>query len=163
MNKQKMQTEINTAVYSAQIQRTSFNVPHITAKNLPSAWFGQGYAMAEDRACVLLDQVIKIRSQRSRLFGAGEGDANIETDFAYKHLGLLAAAEQDLAVLPVNIQEMLTAHAAGINQFLNDKGIAGLPLSCRNAKWLLNVTPADLLAITTDFSIFLSGRFRRHC
>ncbi len=159
MNKQKMQTEINTAVYSAQIQRTSFNVPHITAKNLPSAWFGQGYAMAEDRACVLLDQVIKIRSQRSRLFGAGEGDANIETDFAYKHLGLLAAAEQDLAVLPVNIQEMLTAHAAGINQFLNDKGIAGLPLSCRNAKWLLNVTPADLLAITTDFSIFLSGRF----
>ncbi len=145
--------------YSAKIQRTSYNIPHITADDLPSAWFGQGYAMAEDRICVLLDQVTKIRGHRSRYFGAGEGDVNIDSDFGYKHLGLLANAKKNWAGLDAEIQDMLTAHAAGINKFIADKGASQLPKACRNAAWVTEVTPTDLFAIVADFNVFLSGRF----
>lgn len=145
--------------YSATIQRTSHNIPHITADDMPSAWFGQGYAMAEDRICVLLDQVTKVRSHRSRFFGAGEYGANLSSDFGYKHLGLLANAEKSWDSIPADIQAMLTAHAAGINKFIKDKGASKLPKDCRSAAWITQVTPTDLMAIVSDFNLLLSGRF----
>ena len=158
-NMDKKAKQIDSLKYSAQIQRTSYNIPHITAKDMPSAWFGQGYAMAEDRICVLLDQVTKVRSHRSRFFGAGDFEENLSSDFGYKHLGLLSNAENSWDWLPINIQDMLTAHAAGINQFIKDKGASKLPKDCRNAAWITHVKPTDLMAIVSDFNILLSGRF----
>ncbi|NJA07166.1 acylase [Methylococcaceae bacterium WWC4] len=159
MEPNAMPTTVGERAYSATIRRTSYGVPHISAPDLPGAWFGQGYAMAEDRICVLLDQVIKVRGQRSRYFGAGDYEANVESDFAYRHLRLVADAEKKLAGLPADIQDMLAAHAAGINRFVAVADSGKLPGACRDPKRHVTVTPADLLAIATDFSIFLSGRF----
>ena len=145
--------------YSAKIQRTSHNIPHITADNMPSAWFGQGYAMAEDRICVLLDQITKVRSHRAKFFGAGEYGTNLSSDFGYKHLGLLSNAEKSWSSLPADIQAMLTAHATGINKYIKDTGTSKLPQGCRDAAWVTQVTPTDLMAIVSDFNILLSGRF----
>ena len=139
--------------YSAQIQRTAHNVAHITAQDLPSAWFGQGYAMAEDRICTVLDQVIKIRSQRARFFGAGDFKANIDSDFAYLHLGIVTTARQKWQGLPENIQDMLKAHAAGINTYVAAIGVEELPELCRNAEWVVEVTAIDLLAYSIDFGL----------
>jgi acyl-homoserine-lactone acylase len=55
-------------IYSATIARTEFGTPHIEAENWGSLGFGQGYAFAEDRFCVLADQIVKVRSQRARFF-----------------------------------------------------------------------------------------------
>lgn len=145
--------------YEATIRRTSHGIPHINAKNLASAWFGQGYAMAEDRICVVLDQIIKIRSERSRFFGAGFFNSNLDSDFGYKLLGLMASAHKDWRALPQSIREMLTAHAAGINQYVANKGVANLPEPCRNAEWIVKVTPIDLLAYSMDVALLNSGRF----
>lgn len=79
--------------YSATITRTDHGIPHIVAADLGSVMFGQGYAFAQDRACTVLDQVVKVRSQRSAWFGPGENDANLTTDFAYLHLGLRDRAQ----------------------------------------------------------------------
>jgi len=149
----KQQTSAVAAGYKAQIQRTAHNVAHITANDLPSAWFGQGYAMAEDRICTVLDQMIKIRSQRARFFGPGEANANIDSDFGYLHIGIVAKAQRNWKDLPKKVQEMLTAHAAGINTFVETKGISGLPENCRDADWVVEVTAIDLFAYSMDFGL----------
>lgn len=157
-NSANVQRSIVAAGYSAQIQRTSHNIAHITAEDMPSAWFGQGYAMAEDRICTVMDQIIKIRGQRSRYFGPGAGNSNIDSDFGYRHLGIIAASEQDWQALPTDIREMLTAHAAGINAFVDKVGAAGLPSLCRNATWIIEVTPIDLFAYSVNFGLLNSSR-----
>jgi acyl-homoserine-lactone acylase len=149
----EQQADVISPGYRAQIQRTAHNVAHITAQDLPSAWFGQGYAMAEDRICTVLDQVIKIRSQRARFFGAGDSKANIDSDFAYLHLGLVTTARHKWKALPENIQDMLKAHAAGINAYVVAVGAEELPELCRNVDWVVQVTAIDLLAYSIDFGL----------
>jgi acyl-homoserine-lactone acylase len=48
------------ASYDVIIARDSFGVPHITAADWGSLAFGQGHATAEDRACTVLDQMVKV-------------------------------------------------------------------------------------------------------
>src|SRR5688572_16376786 len=57
--------------YEATVRRTAFGVPHITADTLGAVGYGQGYAFAQDNACTLLDQIIKVRGERARYLGAG--------------------------------------------------------------------------------------------
>ncbi|MCT8987577.1 penicillin acylase family protein [Shewanella sp. KJ10-1] len=52
----------------AQIRRTEYGVPHITADNLESLGFGSGYAQAQDNLCVIADGFIKANSERSMYF-----------------------------------------------------------------------------------------------
>ncbi len=139
--------------YSAKIQRTSYNIAHITANDMASAWFGQGYAMAEDRICTLMDQVIKVRGQRARFFGS----SYIDSDFGYLHLGLLSKAATAFQTLSPEMREMLTAHAAGINAYVSTVGKNGLPTLCRNAAWIVEITAIDLLAHAKDFAILNSS------
>ena len=47
-----------TPTYSATIERTAYGTAHITAADWGSLGFGQGYAFAQDRFCVLADQII---------------------------------------------------------------------------------------------------------
>ena len=52
--------------YRASIRWTAHGVPHISAEDAGSLGFGQGWAVAEDRICVLADQLVKVRAQRAR-------------------------------------------------------------------------------------------------
>src|SRR5689334_20619368 len=70
--------------YEATIRRTTDGVPHITSKTVEGVLFGQGWASSEDHACTLLDQVIKVQSKRAETYGAGDANANIDSDFAWK-------------------------------------------------------------------------------
>src|SRR6185436_4541220 len=57
--------------YRATVRWTSHAIPHITADNLGSLAFGQGYAFATLHVCVLADQIVKLRGERARRFGPG--------------------------------------------------------------------------------------------
>src|SRR5829696_8336660 len=89
--------------YEATIRRTSGGVPHITGDSMADVAFGQGWASGEDRTCDLADQVVKIRGERARWFGAGAGagadddDANVDSDFAWKAIGIADRAKDDWA------------------------------------------------------------------
>lgn len=85
--------------YSATIERTRYGTAHVTADSWGSLGFGQGYAFAQDRFCVLADQILKVRSQRSRYFGPGDEWQHIETDFAYLGLGVVEKAASMVAAL----------------------------------------------------------------
>src|SRR5699024_7897161 len=56
---------------SATIRYTTGGVPHILAANLESAGFGTGYAQARANACVIADQIIRVRGEHAKYYGSG--------------------------------------------------------------------------------------------
>src|SRR5688572_12333493 len=93
--------------YRAVIRWTSFGIPHILADDEPSALFGQGYAFAKLDGCILADMIVKVRSERAMFFGPGEGNANIDSDFAHLHLDIYGRAERALDEQPDELRALV--------------------------------------------------------
>ncbi|HAN34445.1 MAG TPA: acylase, partial [Acidimicrobiaceae bacterium] len=140
--------------YSAEITRTEYGIPHIVADDWGSLGFGQGYAYSQDRACTLLDQIIKVRGERAAWFGPGEGDANINSDFAYRHLGLWADADQRFGDQSERVDEMVSGYVAGFNAALAAEGAHGW---CAGEAWVQPITTTDLYANLNDITLFASA------
>ena len=139
--------------YEATIRRTSYGVAHIAANDLGSAGFGQGYAFAEDHACILADQIVKVRSERSRFFGPDKhpGDGlHLNSDFAYQHLGILQRAEAAWEQQTADVKAIIEGYAAGYNQYLSETGAENVPGSCQGAAWLRPITATELVAYYID-------------
>lgn len=148
--------------YEATIRRTSWGVAHIVADDLGSAAFGQGYAFAQDHACVLADQIVKVRSERSMFFGpdAGEGDGtHLNSDFAYLHLDVMAKAEAALAGQTDDTRAIIEGYAAGYNQYLADTGVDAVPGSCQGQSWVRPITATELTAYYIDLGM-LAGSWQ---
>ncbi|MCP4678876.1 MAG: acylase [Deltaproteobacteria bacterium] len=143
--------------YSAKITWTTYGIPHIEADNLSSLAFGQGYAFASQNICILADQIIKVRSERSYYFGAGEGDTNITTDLGYKALRVYSNAAEGFAQLPDDIQGASKAYVAGYNKYLTDTGVDNLPPDCKGAEWVKPIDAIDLLAYHLSLTLLASG------
>jgi acyl-homoserine-lactone acylase len=154
----KADAVVTASGYSAVIRRTSYGVPHITAPDLGSAAFGQGWAYAEDRLCDLADQVVKVRGQRARWFGAGDGNVNIATDLAYRQLDLVGLAQQQLARLSTEETQVLNGYVAGFNGFLAHVGVAHAPGFCAGQPWVGPITNVDVLAYQRDIALLASGQ-----
>ena len=142
--------------YTATIKRTQYGTAHITADSYGSLGFGQGYAFAQDRFCVLMDQIVKVRSQRSRYFGAGDKDQHIESDFAYLALGVVDKAASMIATMSEDGRAMLHGYVAGYNQYLADTGVANLPAECAAQDWVSSIDADSLMAYFLDLAL-LSG------
>ena len=89
--------------YSAEIVRTEMGIPHITARDFGSLGYGQGYAFAEDNLCVMMDDFVTIRGERSRYFGPdgtysiranGSVADNVSSDFFWKFIADEAAIKR---------------------------------------------------------------------
>ncbi|GAA5194269.1 N-acyl homoserine lactone acylase QqaR [Rugosimonospora acidiphila] len=147
-----------TTAYSAVIRRTSYGIPHITGSSLANVMFGQGWAYAEDRFCDLDDQVIKVRSQRSRWFGPGTGDINIATDLGYREIDIMGLATAQLAQLSTKESQVLEGYVAGYNAYLSKVGAAHVPGWCAGAPWITPITDVDVLAYQRDVALLGSGQ-----
>jgi acyl-homoserine-lactone acylase len=144
--------------YEATIRRDGWGVPHILAADIGSAGFGQGWAMAEDRLCDMADQVVKVRGERSRWFGAGEDDANLVSDLAYRALDLTGRAEADLVEQPDDIVELLDGFVAGYNGYVAETDPADYPGWCADQPWVGPITTVDLMAYQRDIALLASSR-----
>ncbi len=144
-------------LYRAQIRRTTHGVAHITADDLASVAFGQAYAFAEDHACILADQILKVRSERAAFLGAGSGDRHIHSDVGYLALEVYADAEAMLEAQPEELRGMIEAYAAGYNAYLEDVGVAAVPGYCRGADWLRPISAVDLAAYYVSVGLVASG------
>ncbi len=140
--------------YSAQITRTEYGIPHIVADDWGGLGFGQGYAFAQDRACTLLDQIIKVRGERAKWFGPGDNDANIDSDFAYRHLHLWDDADERFGHQSERVTDMVTGYVAGFNAALEAEGPHGW---CEGEDWVLPITTTDLYANLNDITLFASA------
>ncbi len=147
----------DAAKYHASIRRTSYGVAHIMAEDLGSAGFGQAYAFAQDHACVLADQILKVRSERAAFFGAGPGDANLESDLGYLALDVMARGKAGLETQPEPVRMLIDGYVAGYNQYLADTGADMVQGSCKGQPWLRPITANELFAYYVDLGLLASG------
>lgn len=143
--------------YQATVRYTDYGVPHIRADDNGSLAFGIGYAHARENLCTLSEQLMKLKSQRSRYFGPGDNYSNLLTDVGYKALDYPAQAERYYSELSATSRTMLEGYAAGFNQVLDEKQ-GDWPSPCRGAEWVESVTGKDLLAYQLDLAGLASSR-----
>ncbi len=143
--------------YEAVIRRTEGGVPHITGNSMADVAFGQGWASGEDRACDLADHVVKIRGERARWFGPGEEDANVDSDIAWRHIGIFERASADWEDESPEVVELLTAFADGWNAHLDDVGAGGLAGWCAGAPWVRPVEPVEVYAYARSVALAASS------
>jgi penicillin G amidase len=96
------------------IARDSFGVPHIRAADEREAWFGQGFASAQDR----LWQMEYDRLRATGRWAEAAGKTAIEGDVLARRLQLARAAQADMAVMSRETRAMFEAYAEGVNAFL---------------------------------------------
>jgi len=144
--------------YDADIRYTTHGVPHISAADWGSLGFGQGWCCASDHLATLADQVLKVRSERARFFGAGPNDRHLNSDLGYLALDARGRAETLAAAQPTEVVDLVEGYAAGINAWLAEHGRGALPAWARDAEWVRPVTPLDLYATYVDLALIASSR-----
>lgn len=143
--------------YRATIRRTSFGVAHVQADDLGSALFGQAYAFAQDHACTLADQIVKVRAERAKYFGRGNGDAHLTSDFAYLALEVGLRAQRMWDAAPADVKAAIEGYAAGYNQYLRDTPPGDLPPDCAGAPWVREIEALDLVRYYVDLGLLGSS------
>ncbi len=102
---------------AVEIIRDREGIPHIFAQAPDDAYFGLGYAHAQDRLWQM---------EMSRRIGAGRvselvGAATLGVDKFMRVLGVYRFAERSYANLEPESQRILDAYAAGVNAFLETR------------------------------------------
>ncbi len=143
--------------YRAEIRRTEDGVAHVSAGGWSGLGFGQGYATAQDRFCTMLESILTVRGELARWFGPGPDDTNVESDLAYRHLGLHADADRRWAGQPQQVVQIVDGYVAGVNAYLHDAGPEGVDGWCAGASWVQPITTTDLYAGVSDTLVFASA------
>lgn len=133
-------------------------VPHIEAKDWYSLGYGTAYAGATQNFCVLADQLLRIRSERSKYFGAGAGSANIISDVGNKALGYVEDGKNLFGKLSPRARELISGYAAGFNRYMSERTPDQYPKPCRGATWAKPTTGQELLAYYLSLSERASGQ-----
>ena len=99
---------------SVEIVRDRWGVPHIFGSTDHDAFFGLGYAHAQDRLWQM---------EMNRRIGAGRlseilGEATLSVDKFQRTMGYYRTVATDYAALSERSQTALTAYAAGVNAWL---------------------------------------------
>ncbi len=138
----------------ALLFRDDYGVPHLLADTDGALYFGDGYAIAEDR----LIQMAQFRAMALGELAAALGAEYIEDDIRTRTVGYTAEELADaVAALPAEVRESLTAYAAGVNHYVETlQGAGGLaarlgPFAATWRAW----TPTDSAAV----DIAMSRRF----
>ncbi len=109
-----------------EIVRDTLGVPHVFGESEAAAFYGLGYATAQDR---LFQMDVHRRYMRGRLaetFGGPDVDALIAHDTRMRTLGYARHAERVLAHpdFPAETRALLEAYAAGVNAYLASEGFS---------------------------------------
>jgi len=139
------------------ILRDGNDVPHILAASWPDAYFGLGYAHAQDRLWQM-----EVR----RRLGAGRlseilGARTVALDRFFRTLGLDRVAARNLAGLDDATRAALAAYARGVNAFLADRrGLLPPEFVILGAPAPEPWRPRDSLLMLKLMSWELSGNWR---
>lgn len=103
-------------VYSAEIIRDSYGVPHISGKTDADAAYGVAMAHAEDDFFTLQDVVAMSRGR----YGAIAGAEGAKIDYVYHLIDARGTAEREYPKLPADTRALFEAYAAGLNQYAQE-------------------------------------------
>lgn len=130
--------------FHATIRRTTDGVPHISGATFNDVVFGQGYANAQDHACTLADAMLTPLGTRAENLGPGDDNANVNSDIAWRAIGIAEIARADWAEAPERVTSAMGAFAQGWNQYLGEVGSDGLSGWCAGESWVHEITAEDL-------------------
>lgn len=111
-----------------RVFRDEWGVPHIYAANRHDLFFAQGFVQAQDRLWQM---------ETNRRVGAGRlseviGPEALETDKLLRTLGLMRAAQREVASYDASSRKILQAFSEGVNAFIESRGDR-LPIEFRLA------------------------------
>ncbi|MGP6085622.1 penicillin acylase family protein [Antarctobacter jejuensis] len=140
-----------------EIVRDNSAVPHIMALSDRDAFFGLGYAHAQDRLWQMMVMRRTAQGRLSEIFGR----RSVRTDTLLRRLDLYTAAKASVEVQDARTLDALEAYAAGVNARIteiNEQSLGrGAPeyflFNAAIAPW----QPADSLAIMKLMALQLSG------
>ena len=144
--------DVQVGPYDTNIQWTDYGIPHITGQDYGSLGYGMGYALAKDHYCVLIDQIVRIRGERSKY----HGDSHLDADFGWKAYGLVQMSEDNFHKLDNDIQQMLIGYTAGYNRFRQDNP-EDIPSDCKDKSWIRDINHIDLMAYYLGLGLKASG------
>jgi penicillin amidase len=136
------------------LHRDDHGIAYIEAGNEHDAWFGLGFAQAQDRAFQL---ELRLRTQRgtlSKLFG----EETLGIDRLSRRIGFAEASQRQLAVLDDEVRCQIEAFVQGINAGLRAGGPRApefLLLRATPTEW----RPEDVLALGKLLSFLLLGNW----
>lgn len=97
---------------SIVIRRDRWGIPHIEANHDDDAWFGLGFCQGQDRA-FQLETILRLARGT---FAELVGPRGLPIDRLIRRLGLAQSAKQQWSVLSPEVQAILCAFVAGVNQ-----------------------------------------------
>ncbi len=100
------------------IRRDGYGIPHIDAAGSDDAFFGQGFATAQDR-------LWHMDYDRMRAYGRWAelaGEPGLKSDLLMRRLGIRATVVRDYEALGEPARRMLDWYAAGVNEFIRTAG-----------------------------------------
>lgn len=141
--------------YDVTVTRTTYGIPHIKANDFGSLGYGYGYTFAEDNLCVMMDDYLTTRGQRSQYLG-GTGTysipavpvtaLNVDSDYFWKLIASDDNVAKFKAAAAPDVQLAVTGYIAGFNRYMNELKAGQHPgrhATCASAAWLTNLTEAD--------------------
>jgi len=102
--------------FQAEIIRDEFGVPYIIADTLPDAAFGDGYAQAEDRLSLLMQNILTATGTRAAQLGAKE----VNRDYKARLTGARRTAYERWADIPEEVRQVYEGFAAGVNHYIDN-------------------------------------------
>jgi len=133
-----------SAQYKAEIIRTSYGIPHITANDFASLGFGEGYTAAEDHICNIAHSIIVARGERAKYHGPGEQKQHLLSDIVIRALEIPERAKQEFAAQSAENQQWLTGYSEGFNKYLKEVGRDNITSWCKGAEWVQEISPEVL-------------------
>lgn len=97
-----------------ELFRDVYGIPHVKARNQHDAFFGQGFATAQDR----LWQMDYLRRWGYGRWAEFAGKSGLDQDKLMRKFQIEAGVKADYRALERETKEMLAAYAAGVNAFI---------------------------------------------
>ncbi|NUR85247.1 MAG: peptidase S45 [Nonomuraea sp.] len=160
-----MPASASAGPYQAQIRRTEYGIPHVTARDYGGLGYGYGYAFAQDNLCVMASFVQTLRGERSRYFGpealSDDSDdpvPNLTSDVYHKSVAESGVLRRVLALPPPlgpsrQLRGLVDGYVAGYNRYLEETGVDRLPdPTCRGKAWVGPITADDVWSNLLDLA-----------
>jgi penicillin amidase len=98
-----------------ELLRDARGIPHVIARREAEAWFGLGFAHAQDR----LAQMVWLRRRADGRTAEFEGEGALVADRLARILEIRRASDAAIESLPASSKQVLESYAAGVNARLS--------------------------------------------
>ncbi len=143
---------------NVRIERDARGIAHVEADTDAGAYFGAGFAAAEDRLFQMCWERVQYQGRVAEFFGPGsqlpssDQLRNVYHDVAARSIGWRRHAEREADLLDPSVRALLDAYAAGVNRVIakvqaGEPGYAPHPFFAQYGLPLEPWTAADCLGV----------------